>query len=83
MLALCFMEKGMAPVAVKWYKRALKIPQLESETIVALQYDLGNAYEHASDFPAALENFTEVYSQNIDYRDVSERIQSLQSKKGP
>ncbi len=81
-LALCFMEKGIAPVAVKWYIRALKIPQLDSETIMALQYDLGNAYEYASDFQAALENFTEVYSQNIDYRDVSERIQSLQLKKG-
>lgn len=80
LLALCFMEKEMPRVAVKWYQRALEIPELESETILALYYDLGLAYEQGSDIPAALESFTEVYSQNIDYRDVAERIQSLQKK---
>ncbi|MEE8256756.1 MAG: tetratricopeptide repeat protein, partial [Acidobacteriota bacterium] len=80
LLALCFMEKEMPRVAVKWYQRALEIHKLESETILALYYDLGLAYEQGSDIPAALESFTEVYSQNIDYRDVAERIQSLQKK---
>ena len=80
LLALCFMEKEMPRIAVKWYQRALDIPELESETILALYYDLGLAYEQGSDIPAALESFTEVYSQNIDYRDVAERIQLLQKK---
>ena len=80
LLALCFMEKKMPRVAVKWYQRALEIPDLESETILALHYDLGLAYEQGSDIAAALESFTEVYSQNIDYRDIAERIQSLQKK---
>ena len=70
----------MPRIAVKWYQRALDIPELESETILALYYDLGLAYEQGSDIPAALESFTEVYSQNIDYRDVAERIQLLQKK---
>ena len=80
LLALCFMEKEMPRLAVKWYQRTLEIPDLESETILALHYDLGLAYEQGSDIAADLESFTEVYSQNIDYRDVAERIQSLQKK---
>ena len=53
LLALCFMEKEMPRIAVKWYQRALDIPELESETILALYYDFGLAYEQGSDIPAA------------------------------
>jgi len=80
MLATCFMAKGMAPLAVKWYGRALETPDLDEEAWLALQYDLGVAYEQAGDLPRALERFSEVYSQNIDFRDVAEKIRTLQQK---
>ena len=80
LLAICFMEKNMPAVAIKWYLRALEVPDLEEEAILALQYDLGVAYEQAGDFQRALERFTEVYSQNIDFRDVAEKIRALQQK---
>jgi tetratricopeptide (TPR) repeat protein len=80
LLALCFMDKKMPAVAVKWYLRALESPDLDEESILALQYDLGTAYEMAGDTRTALEKFTEVYSQNIDFRDVAEKIRLLQQK---
>jgi tetratricopeptide (TPR) repeat protein len=78
LLALCFMEKRMPAVAIRWYRRALEAPGLDEEAILALQYDLGLAYEQAGDARNALERFTEVYSQNIDFRDVAEKIRVLQ-----
>jgi tetratricopeptide (TPR) repeat protein len=80
LLATCFMDKGMAPLAVKWYCRALETPDIDEEALLALQYDLGVAYEQAGDLPRALEKFTEVYGQNIDYRDVAEKIRIFQQK---
>lgn len=80
LLAICFMEKKMPAIAVKWYTRALETPGLDEEALLALQYDLGVAYEQAGDARKALEKFTEVYSQNIDFRDVAEKIRVLQQK---
>ena len=80
LLAVCFMEKKMPAIAAKWYLRALEAPDLDEEATLALQYDLGAAYEQAGDVRTALEKFTEVYSQNIDYRDVAEKIRVLQQK---
>jgi tetratricopeptide (TPR) repeat protein len=80
LLAICFMEKKMPAIAVKWYLRAMETPGLDEEAQMALQYDLGLAYEQAGDSRKALESFTEVYSQNIDFRDVAEKIREHQQK---
>ncbi len=80
LLAACFTEKAMPAIAAKWYIRALETPNLDGEATLALQYDLGASYEQAGDTKLALERFTEVYSQNIDYRDVAEKIRLLQLK---
>ncbi|HEV2246432.1 MAG TPA: tetratricopeptide repeat protein [Terriglobia bacterium] len=77
LLASCFMDKEMPAIAAKWYLRALDAPGLDYEGTLAVYYDLGMAFEKAGDRTAALEKFTEVYSQNIDYRDVAEKIQLL------
>jgi tetratricopeptide (TPR) repeat protein len=76
-LAQCFLDKGMPEVAVRWYEKALKLPNLEQETRTALHYELASALENSGNNPAALSNFLEVYSSNIDYRDVAERIKAL------
>ncbi|MBI1941458.1 MAG: tetratricopeptide repeat protein [Acidobacteria bacterium] len=80
LLAASFMEKGMPAIAAKWYTRALESPEIDEEATLALQYDLGLAYESAGDMRTALAKFSEVYSQNIDYRDVAEKIRQLQQK---
>jgi tetratricopeptide (TPR) repeat protein len=78
LLGLAFMEKGQADIAAIWYERALGTPGLDSESKLALRYDLGVAQESAGDLEAALKSFSQVYAVNIDYRDVADRIASLQ-----
>jgi tetratricopeptide (TPR) repeat protein len=78
-LAQCFLDKGVPEAAVRWYERALKLPNLDAETRTALHYELGSSFENAGNRPAALSNFLEVYGNNIDYRDVGERIKALRT----
>jgi len=78
MLGLSFMDKGEPKIASLWYQRALQVPGLEQETILALRYDLGMALDEAGEEQAALDSFRQVYAMNIDYRDVADRISAKQ-----
>jgi tetratricopeptide (TPR) repeat protein len=78
LLGLAFMDKGQPGVAAIWYDRALRTPDLDPESVLALRYDLGVAQESAGEPAAALKTFSQVYAMNIDYRDVGERIAALQ-----
>ena len=78
LLGLAFMDKGQPGVAAIWYDRALRTPDLDPESVLALRYDLGVAQESAGEPEAALKTFSQVYAMNIDYRDVGERIAALQ-----
>jgi lipopolysaccharide biosynthesis regulator YciM len=78
LLASCFMQKGMASIAVKWYQRALDVPGVEGDARLALNYNLADALDLAGQKQLALERFMEVYSENIDYRDVADRLRVIQ-----
>jgi tetratricopeptide (TPR) repeat protein len=78
-LAQCFLEKGVPEAAVRWYDKALNVAGIDGETKVALHYELASAYETAGDKASALHHFMDVYGNNIDYRDVAERIKALKS----
>ncbi len=78
-LAQCFLEKGVPEAAVRWYDKALNVPNIDGETRTALNYELASAYESAGDKTLAIKHFMDVYGSNIDYRDVSERIKALKS----
>jgi tetratricopeptide (TPR) repeat protein len=78
-LAQCFLDKGVAEAAIRWYEKALKLPKIDEETRTALNYELASSYEAAGNKATALTYFMEVYGSNIDYRDVAERIKALKS----
>jgi pilus assembly protein FimV len=78
LLGLAFTEKGQPGIAAIWYERALRVPGIEPESVLALRYDLGVAQESAGEPEAALKSFSQVYAMNIDYRDVADRIAALQ-----
>jgi len=78
LLALSFMDKGEPRIASMWYRKALDTPGLDQEAELALLYDLAVALETAGDSNAALDSFRQVYALNIDYRDVADRIATLQ-----
>jgi tetratricopeptide (TPR) repeat protein len=78
-LAQCLVDKGVPEAAVRWYEKALTLPGLDHTSRCAICYDLGSAYEAFGDKKSALANFMEVYSSNIDFRDVATRIKVLKS----
>jgi len=78
-LAQCFLDKGVPEAAIRWYERALQLPNLDQDTRTALHYELASCYEAAGKKSEALKHFLEVYGNNIDYRDVAERVKSLKS----
>ena len=78
MLGLCFLEKGMPQLAIKWYRKGLEMPEILAEEHVGLLYDLGSAYMEVGDTDNAQKTFAEVYSLNSNYRDIVNRIKQLE-----
>ena len=56
-LAQCFLDKGVAEAAIRWYERALKLPGIDEETRTALNYELASSYEAAGNKTSALSLF--------------------------
>ena len=81
MLGICFREKGMNDLAIKWYHRGLETGGGEDdEGVLGLRYDLAVLYEDSGEAQRALELFTELYGVNATYRDVPARIRSLKDQ---
>jgi pilus assembly protein FimV len=77
MLGLCFLDKGLPELAVKWYNRGLETPGLAEEDSLGLLYDLGCAYLVLDDSASAYKTFVDLYGINNTYRDVVARIEEL------
>jgi tetratricopeptide (TPR) repeat protein len=77
LLGHCFMQNGMANLALKWYRRALETDNLTDEEKQGIWYELAQAYEAEGDVENAGRYFEQVYAENVDYRDVSECLRRL------
>jgi len=77
MLGLCFLDKGLPELAIKWYRRGLEAPGLGEEDMLGLLYDQGVAYLAIDDTASAYKTFVEIYGINTNYRDVVARIEEL------
>jgi tetratricopeptide (TPR) repeat protein len=77
LLGHCFMEQAMPNLALLWYRRALETPNLSDEERQAMLYETANAYEMGGEMPKAVECFEQIYAVNVDYRDVSSRLEQL------
>ena len=70
----------MPNLALMWYRRALETVALTHEEKHALQYEIACAYQAGGDEEKARKYFEQVYVVDVDYRDVSDRLQKLQDK---
>ncbi|HEX6125093.1 MAG TPA: tetratricopeptide repeat protein [Pyrinomonadaceae bacterium] len=77
LLGHCFMQKAMPNLALTWYQRALETPGLGDEEKQGIWYELASAYEAEGDMENAGRYFEQVYAENIDFRDVSERVKNV------
>ena len=79
MLGLCFMEKGMPDIAIKWFSKGLALPGRREEEYHGLRYDLAQAHEAANESERALELYKEIFNENARFRDVKDRVSALQA----
>ena len=77
LLGHCFMQQQMPHLALKWYERALETGDLSKDEKQGLWYELAAAYEADGDAARAGQYFEQVYTENVNFRDVSERMKSL------
>jgi tetratricopeptide (TPR) repeat protein len=77
LLGHSFMENGMPKLAMQWYQRALEIPDLNPDEKQALWYELGLVHESENEYAEAGKYFEQVYAENVDYRDVRERLKNM------
>jgi tetratricopeptide (TPR) repeat protein len=82
MLGLCFLEKGMPQLAIKWYRKGLEAPDIKEVETVGLLYDLGCVYQNTGEVDQAYKTFLEVYGLNTNYRDIVHRVKELEAVKG-
>ena len=77
LLGHCFMQKSMPNLALTWFQRALETPGLSDDEKQGIWYELAAAYEADGDLENAGRYFEQVYAENIDFRDVSERVRNM------
>jgi tetratricopeptide (TPR) repeat protein len=79
-LGLCFRDKGMPDLALKWYKRGLDMPGLAEQQATGFRYDMAEVYRDKGQFDEALRMYTEVFGVDSTYRDVASRIKEMKSQ---
>jgi pilus assembly protein FimV len=82
MLGICFMEKGMPKLAVKWFEKGLKAPGRSPEEYQGLRYDLAMAHEAAGETDTAMEMYSEIHGENAGFRDVAAKLRELKAARG-
>lgn len=77
LLGHCFMQQEMPHLALKWFERSLETQDLSKEEKQGVWYELAAAYEADGNLEHAGKFYEQVYAENVNFRDVSERIRSV------
>jgi tetratricopeptide (TPR) repeat protein len=81
MLGLCFLEKGMPQLAIKWYRKGLEARDIKETETMGLLYDLAGVYQSTGDMDNAYRTFLDVYGLDAGFRDVAEKVRELEAVK--
>jgi tetratricopeptide (TPR) repeat protein len=75
-LGQAFVEKKDYDIAIENFQQSIQeIPEKELQKDVL--YDLGLAYEASKKIEQAIETFTQIYKEDLKYKDVGDRIKRL------
>ncbi len=77
LLGHCFMQLGKPNLAVRWFIRTLESKDTTDEERLGIWYELASAYDADGDHPNASRYYEQVYAENINFRDVASRVNSL------
>ncbi len=76
-LGQTFIEMGKTEAAVRTLERALEAPFEIEDELIAIYYYLGRAYETQGNREGAVEFYDRVFSLDINFADVTERLRAL------
>ncbi|HYQ48735.1 MAG TPA: tetratricopeptide repeat protein, partial [Thermodesulfovibrionales bacterium] len=79
MLGVCYMEKGLASLAIDVLTKALASLKEKDDSYWALSYELAEAYEKNRNLTEAAGLYMLIYGWNAKFRDVSAKMTLLQS----
>ncbi len=79
LISYCHRQRRNFPDGEKWLKKALVLAREGSDQYYALEFDLAELYEQASDKDRALSLYKDVLSWNPDYRDISGKVKHLEN----
>ncbi len=80
-LGECFRRKGQPDMAVEQFEKALSELYVMDSFKKEVMYNLGRAYEDLGDNEKALMRYKEIYSEDIGFRDVNERVQKAYERR--
>jgi tetratricopeptide (TPR) repeat protein len=80
MLGVCYMEKGLYPLAIETLNRVIKEMNDKEEAYWAVKYELAEAHEKNNDLKEALALFSDVYGWDATFRNVSERVSLVKAR---
>jgi tetratricopeptide (TPR) repeat protein len=80
-LGYCFMEKSMPKLAQLWFEKALQSKNVTIEEKHALSYEIALTFESQGKTKEAAEMYSEIYAIDVTYRDVKDKLGSLQVNK--
>ena len=79
MLGICYMEKGLFPLAIDAFKGVLPEIETRDESYWGAKYDLASAYEKNGALKEAYDIFSEIYGWDSQFREVAQKITELKS----
>lgn len=82
MLGLCFMEKGLYPLAIEAFRGSVANITTRDEAYWGARYDLGCAYEMNGNTKEALDIFSEIFGWNATFRQVGQKVEKLRQSAG-
>jgi len=80
MLAMCYREKGSYPHAITGFTKVLDLMSPADSTYIHVKYELASAYLMNKDVSKASELYAEIQAVNPDFKDVAEKLSSLQTQ---
>ncbi|MBI5778597.1 MAG: tetratricopeptide repeat protein [Planctomycetes bacterium] len=78
-LGLCFIAKKLYDMAIGQFTKALDSGVLTNDYTKAVRYNLGLAYEYNQNREQAISEYKKIMEVDINYRDVSDRVNKLQA----
>jgi tetratricopeptide (TPR) repeat protein len=77
MLGQCFLERGEPAAAVRTLERALKVSSQVEDDLLGIYYFMARSQEEVGNAVAAKDFFERIFSLDINFKDVTERLRNL------